>query len=356
MSASPEAIRTRLEAAAPLPRPGIPAWLRRSLPGLLLALGIGVASLGLTTLPLLARWQVSALTLAIVLGIVIGNAFGEALPKALSPGVVVAQQKLLRLGVILFGLRISFQQIAAVGASGLVIDIVIVTGTLLLGSVLGRRLFGLDRDTALLTAGGSAICGAAAVLAMERVLKPDPSKVAIAVATVVLFGTLDIFLYPWLFPHLGMDANQFGIFTGATVHEVAQVVAAGSAVGPASADTAVIVKLTRVMMLVPVLLFLSWYRARRDGATGARRGMVIPWFAVMFVAVSAINSLVTLPAGLKDVLLTIDTLALAAAMAALGMETRFVKLRALGPRPLLLATLLWGWLMGAGTLLVHVTA
>lgn len=242
---------------------------------------------------------------------------------------------------------------AAVGPAGLLIDVVIAGGTLWLGTTLGRRVLGLDRDTALLTAGGSAICGAAAVLAMERVVRPDPSKVAIAVATVVLFGTLDIFAYPWLFPHLGMDARQFGIFTGATVHEVAQVVAAGTAVTPAAADTAVIVKLTRVMLLVPVLLAISWLAARRSGTTGERGRMNIPWFALLFVAVSAVNSLVAFPDGLRNALLTLDTLALAAAMAALGLETRFAKLRALGPKPLLLAALLWVWLMGAGVVLVR---
>ena len=324
----------------------------RAMPGLLLALGIGLAGLWLANQPWLARWQVSPLTLAIVLGMILGNAFGTHLPAPLAPGVVVAQQRLLRLGVILFGLRITFQQIAHVGPEGLMLDVVIVCGTLLLGSALGRRVFGLDRDTALLVAGGSAICGAAAVLAMERVVKPEPSKVAIAVATVVLFGTLDIFVYPWLFPHLGMDVRQFGIFTGGTVHEVAQVVAAASAVSPAAADTAVIVKLTRVMLLVPVLLYLSWSGSRRAGATGRKGSMSVPWFALVFVAVAAFNSLATLPETLEHALLAIDTLALAAAMAALGMETRFAKLRALGPKPLLLATLLWAWLIGAGALLV----
>lgn len=341
---SPEAGDT-VETARRLP------WLPRTAPGLLLALGLGLAGLGLARVPMLAHWQISALTLAIVLGMLLGNLFGERLPAPLAPGVVLAQQKLLRLGVILFGLRISFQQIAAVGPAGLLLDVLVVCGTLLLGSLLGRRLFGLDRDTALLTATGSAICGAAAVLAMERVLKPDPSKVAIAVATVVLFGTLDIFVYPLLFPHLGMDARQFGLFTGATVHEVAQVVAAASAVGPTTADTAVIVKLTRVMLLVPVLLFISWRGSRQPGS-GAGGRMTVPWFALLFVAVSAVNSLVALPPALKDALLTVDTLALAAAMAALGLETRLAKLRALGPRPLLLASLLWAWLIGFGVLMV----
>lgn len=325
---------------------------RRIVPGLLLTLGIGVAALWLTRVPLLANWQVSALTLAIVLGMILGNTFGARLPNALAPGVTFSQQKLLRLGVILYGLRVTFQNIAAVGPEGLALDLVIVCGTLLLGTWLGTRLFRMDRDTSLLTAGGSAICGAAAVLALEGVIKPEASKVAIAVATVVLFGTLDIFVYPLLYPHLAMTAHQFGIFTGGTVHEVAQVVATGTAVSSEVADTAVIVKLTRVMMLVPVLLFFGWRHARSGHSGGGKRRMTVPWFALLFVVVSAFNSLVALPPAWKDALLTIDTLALAAAMAALGVETRFVKLKALGPRPLLLATLLWGWLMGAGTLLV----
>lgn len=348
MNALPESAAAASASKDPTPHA---ARALHAMPGLLLALGIGLAGLWLANQPWLAHWQVSPLTLAIVLGMVLGNAFGAHLPARVAPGVVIAQQKLLRLGVILFGLRITFQQIAHVGPEGLLLDGVIVCGTLVLGSTLGRWVFGLDRDTALLTACGSAICGAAAVLAMERVVKPEPSKVAIAVATVVLFGTLDIFVYPWLFPHLGMDARQFGIFTGGTVHEVAQVVAAASAVGPAAADTAVIVKLTRVMLLVPVLLCISWNQSRRAGGAGGG-GMHVPWFALIFVAVAAFNSLVVLPAPLKNALLTIDTLALAAAMAALGMETRFAKLRALGPKPLLLAFVLWGWLIGAGVLLV----
>lgn len=322
-------------------------------PGLVLTLAMGLAGYWLAAEPWLARWQVSALTLAIVLGMLVGNGFGAALPARLAPGVIFSQQKLLRLGIILYGLRITFQDIAAIGAGGLLIDGVIVGGTLLLGTRLGR-LFGLEADTALLTAGGSAICGAAAVLAMERVLRPDPGKVALAVATVVLFGTLDIFVYPALYPWLGMSVAQFGVYTGATVHEVAQVVAVGSAIGPAAADGAVIVKLTRVMLLVPVLLLLGWRGAGAGAGAGGRRRIDMPWFALLFVAVAALNSVVHLADGVREILLAIDTLALAAAMAALGLETRFAKLRALGVRPLLLAFVLWLWLMGAGYALVHV--
>ena len=333
--------------------PSSSGWLARQWPGLALATALGITGL------LLAQWgpfqhaQISALTIAIVLGIALGNALGTHLPQPLAPGVITAQQKLLRLGVILYGLRLSFAQIAAIGPAALFVDLVMVISTLTLAYWLGRRVFGLDRDSALLTGIGSAICGAAAVLALERVLKPDPGKVAMAVATVVLFGTIDIFLYPWLYPHLGMDAHHFGLYTGASVHEVAQVIAAASAISPATADTAVVVKLTRVLLLVPAL-FIFGAMAARGGVEGEPRARIRPpWFALVFVLVSIFNSMVVLPTDVRHVLLTLDTFLLAAAMAALGLETRVAKLRALGLKPLLLATTLWIWLMGTGFVLVH---
>lgn len=319
------------------------------LPGLLLALALGLAGLWAAQAPALASWQLSALTVAIVLGMLVGNTVGARLPASLSPGIHVAQRQLLRAGVVLYGLRLSFQEVAAIGVTGLAIDVVVVVSTLWLGVFAGRRWFGMDRHTALLTAAGSAICGAAAVLAVERVLRADPAKVAIAVATVVLFGTLDIFLYPFLYPYLGLDQAAFGVYAGATVHEVAQVVAVGSAISPDVADAAVVVKLTRVLLLVPVLFVLGWHEAK----AGGERVMVIPWFALGFLAVVAFNSVVVLPDAWRSALLTFDTLLLATAMAALGVETRLARLRALGPRPLLLAGVLFLWLSGGGYLLVR---
>ncbi|GAA0722189.1 YeiH family protein [Dokdonella soli] len=319
--------------------------LASRLPGLVFALLLGLAGLGLATLPAFSHLQLSALTLAIVLGMLLGNLVGERLPRRLAPGIAYAQRSLLRAGVVLYGLRISFQQIAAIGPGALVLDLAIVASTLGLGVWIGRRWLGLDRDTALLTACGSAICGAAAVLATERLLKPEPSKVAIAVASVVLFGTLNIFLYPYLQAHLALSPGSFGVYTGATVHEVAQVVAIGNAIGPDTTDTAVIVKLTRVLLLVPFLFLLGGWQARQGGARGA---ISIPWFALAFVGACALNSLITLPAALRERLLDLDTLLLATAMAALGLETRFARLRALGPKPLVLALFLFGWLSIGG--------
>lgn len=321
------------------------AFLAARLPGLAFALLLGLAGLGLAAIPAFARLQLSALTLAIALGMLVGNLVGARLPERFAPGIAFSQRELLRAGIVLYGLRISFQQIAAVGPGALLLDVTIVVSTLALGLWIGRRWLGLDRDTALLTACGSAICGAAAVLATERLLKPEASKVAIAIAGVVLFGTLNIFLYPQLASWLALPAEDYGVYTGATVHEVAQVVAAGNAVSPAAADTAVIVKLTRVLLLVPFLFLLGGWQAR-SGAGGGR--ITVPWFALAFVGVCALNSVVDLPAALRAGLLGLDTLLLATAMAALGLETRFSHLRTLGPKPLLLAFVLFVWLTVGG--------
>ena len=334
-----------------LPTP-LMSTLAARLPGLLFALLLGLAGLGLAKLPAFAQLQLSALTIAIVLGMLFGNLVGARLPAQITPGIAFSQRTLLRAGVVLYGLRISFQQIAAIGPGALLLDVAIVASTLGLGVWIGRRWLGLDRDTALLTACGSAICGAAAVLATERLLKPEPSKVAIAVASVVLFGTLNIFLYPQLYPHLGLTPVDFGVYAGATVHEVAQVVAVGNAIGPEATDTAVIVKLTRVLLLVPFLFLLGGWQARQGG--GARGAVSVPWFALAFVGVCALNSLITLPPTLRGWLLDFDTLLLATAMGALGLETRFARLRALGPKPLLLALCLFGWLSIGGYWLTRV--
>src|SRR5690606_32374158 len=143
------------------------------------------------------------------------------------------------------------------------------------------------RETSMLIGAGSAICGAAAVIAAEPVVRAQPHKVSVAVATVVVFGTLGMFLYPWLYPYLGLGEHAFGVYAGSTIHEVAQVVVAGRAVGEAAGSAAVIEKMLRVMLLAPFLLLLSSRLSREANAgSGEKAGIVIPWFAVLFVAVA----------------------------------------------------------------------
>lgn len=168
----------------------------------------------------------------------------------------------------------------------------------------------------------------------------------------VLFGSLAMLVYPLLYPLTGLDEGLFGIYIGATVHEVAQVVAAGDAVGPAALDAAVIVKLVRVMLLVPFLLIVGrWWAARDTGGEPGR--LTIPWFALGFLGMVLFNSLVQLPPQLHSALIVIGQLGMTMAMAALGYETRLERLAALGLRPFLLALGLFLLLTGGGLLSVR---
>lgn len=217
-----------------------------------------------------ASINLNSLTFAIIIGMVIGNVFNRFIPENFREGITFSSKRILRFAIVLYGFRITFQQIFAVGLDGLFADVVMLTTTYLFGYYLGTRVFKLDKDLCMLTAIGSSICGAAAVLGTDAVLKAKSHKVSLAVATVVLFGTISMFLYPFLFKLGLLSPEYFGVYIGSTVHEVAQVVAAGSAVSPAAMDTAVIVKLTRVMMLVPYLFLLGMYLAKKSGTKRER--------------------------------------------------------------------------------------
>lgn len=321
------------------------------LAGLLPVTAIVVAaSWAMQALPL-ERYGAGPLSVALLGGMLLGNML--PMPPALQPGIHFAQQKLLRLGVMLFGLHVSIGQLLQVGWQALGIDLLIMSVILVGGIWIGIRLFGLERDLAVMTAAGSAICGAAAVLATEPVVRGSSAHTSMAVATVVLFGTLAILVYPVIYHFSAIDPHSFGIYVGATVHEVAQVVAVGHSIGHGAEETAVIVKLMRVMLLAPVLLLLSVWWRRSESADAGRAKLTIPWFAFGFVAVVAANSFWQLPRGMHHELETLDTLLLAAAMAALGLETRFVRLRVLGFRPLLFAGVLFLMLLTGGDLLTH---
>jgi uncharacterized integral membrane protein (TIGR00698 family) len=330
------------------------------LPGILLSGAIAVLATELAKSAWMQANGISSLTLAIVGGMLAGNTVYPRIAAASARGVAFSKQKLLRAGIILFGLRLTFQDIGHVGAVGVMIDAIVLSSTFALSCWAGTRLFGLNRRTAMLIGAGSSICGAAAVMATEPVVRGRAEEVCVAVATVVAFGTLAIFIYPALY-HLNERMHwvsitpfAWGIFTGSTVHEVAQVVAAGKAVAETTADTAVITKLVRVMMLAPFLVLLSAYLSRNVEAPAAPAAPsqswhgVIPWFALGFIAVAGVNSLAVLPHAFVGAAINLDTLVLATAMAALGVSTQVSAIRAAGVKPLGLAALLFGWLIVGG--------
>jgi len=321
--------------------------------GLILCAALTGAGYILTQLPGVHDLGISPLVCALLLGFVAGNLpGGTALATRARAGLQFSTRWLLRGGIVLFGLSLTWQQITALGPRILLLDALVVAAVMLIGYQVGTRLLGLDRETALLTCAGSAICGAAAVLATEATIRARPASTAMAVATVVLFGSLAMLVYPLLYPLTGLDEGLFGIYIGATVHEVAQVVAAGDAVGPAALDAAVIVKLVRVMLLVPFLLIVGrWWAARDTGGEPGR--LTIPWFALGFLGMVLFNSLVQLPPQLHSALIVIGQLGMTMAMAALGYETRLERLAALGWRPFLLALGLFLLLTGGGLLSVR---
>ena len=316
--------------------------------GLALAGTVAAAAMALAKSDWAQHLGLSALTLAIVCGIVAGNTVFPAVATHVATGVDFSKNMLLRVGIVLYGFRITFQQIADVGWAGVTTAVMMAASTFLLSVVVGTRILKLDRQTAMLIGAGSAICGAAAVMAVEPVVRGQAHKVSVAVATVMVFGTLAMFAYPWLYPHLGLSEHEFGMFAGSTIHEVAQVVAAARSVGDAAAATAVIEKMFRVMLLAPFLLFLSIASRGENEADAGGARITIPWFAVLFIAASAANSLNVLPVRFVDALIEVDTMLLSVAMAALGLRTHVGAIRQAGVRPLLLAAVLFVFLIGGG--------
>lgn len=313
----------------PLPRPLLALG-----PGLALSLAVAVGAM------LLSRMLpgVSALVIAIAAGIAAANLV--PLPAALSPGLAVASKKLLRAGIVLLGLQVVLGDLLALGAPMLVVVVAVVAGgilsTLLLGQVLG-----VDRGLTILIACGFSICGAAAVAAAAGVTDPEEEheeRTITAIALVVLCGTLMILVVPALVALLDLPPETAGAWAGASIHEVAQVVAAGGAIGGGALALAVIVKLARVLLLAPVMAVLS-LQQRRAGGTEGRRPPLVPLFVLGFLAMVLVRSFLPPPAPVLECAALLQTGLLAAAMFALGTGVRLRRLLRVGLRPLTLAVL-----------------
>lgn len=325
---------------------------KSALNGLFFVILFAVTAKYLAASPIFQNLGISPLIIGILIGMIYGNTLRDELPTQWVPGVLFSTRLLLRMGIILYGFRITVQDVFAVGSAGLAVSFIIVATTFTLGSYVGMRFFKLDLHTALLTAVGTAICGAAAILATEPVIKSKPHKSAIAVSTVVLFGTLSMFLYPALYTAGFFSANptEFGIYIGGTIHEVAHVVAAGNAISPIIADTSIIVKMIRVMMIAPLLILLSiWlgYRTENQSKDKGKK-VIVPWFALAFIAVIMINSFNIIPIPVVTFCNELALFFLTMAMCALGMETNLNKFKGVGLKPFYLAFVLFLWVTCGG--------
>lgn len=321
--------------------------------GLLLTALIAACAGYISTLPWMVAHGMSVLVIAIVIGLVIGNTVYPRWQSHCAAGVGFSKQKLLRLGIILYGFRLTFQDIGHIGWAAVVIDILMVFSTFFIAYFIGVKWWRMDKTSTILIGAGSAICGVAAVMSTNAVVKSKPEQVSIAVATVVIFGTSTMLIYPELYHWFihsmpTVTQEQYGIYIGSTVHEVAQVVAVGRMISDTTGDYAVVTKMVRVMLLVPFLLLLSFFWQRQRTDNQQKQTITIPWFAFGFIAVTVLHSWITLPLMLVQLMQQISTAALAMAMAALGLTTHISVIKQAGFTPLLLGALLFVWLVVGG--------
>ncbi|MFB9979941.1 YeiH family protein [Mesorhizobium kowhaii] len=275
----------------------------------------------------------SPMILAVVAGMIYSNVLGT--PAHAKAGIAFSQRRLLRFAIVLLGFQLTLGQVVSIGAGGVGIVALTLGATFVFTITLGR-LIGVDAKLAQLIAAGTSICGASAIVATNIVTDARDEDVTYAVASITLFGTVAMLGFPLLAPVLGLDQHAFGLWAGASIHEVAQVIGAGFQNGTQSGEIATVAKLTRVAMLAPMVIALGLMARRKSSdQTAARPPM--PWFVAAFVAVVALNSLVTVPPEVKSAMALATTIMLTMGLAAMGLQADISQLRSRGLRPLALA-------------------
>ncbi len=310
-----------------------PFW-KTIIPGLTAAVVIAIAAMFLAE-----HYRASAMLFALLLGMAL-NFLGQE--GRTVPGVIWTASPLLRIGVALLGLRITFGEIAGLGLNVTLLVVTAVIATIVFGAIMSRFVRA-ENNFGVLTGGAVAICGASAALAVSAILPRHANNNRDATFTVIgvtALSTIAMVIYPLLSHAMGFTDRQAGIFLGATIHDVAQVIGAGYSVSPEAGDTATIVKLLRVAMLLPVILVLSivfrnQHVANADG-THPKKPPLLPWFAVAFGVLVALNSLVALPKELLTFANETSRFLLVTAIAAIGMKTQLKELVLLGWRPVVL--------------------
>jgi uncharacterized integral membrane protein (TIGR00698 family) len=332
-----------------LPVRSVPLHLRRLLPGTTIC-AVFALSAGFVS----DHHGGPQLLYALLFGMVFNHLLES--PR-MAPGIEFAAKFLLRLGVALLGARISLAQIAGLGWPPLAIAVLGVASTMGIGVLCARTWGRSDTAGGLLTGGAVGICGASAAMALSAVLPQDRNaeqRTLFTVVGVTALSTLAMIFYPPLARLLGLDAHAAGVFFGATIHDVAQVVGAGLLFSPHAADTAAVVKLVRVSMLVPVVFAVGLYARRRSGAARpASSWSVLPGFLLAFVALVALNSAGAVPQALASQLGQVSRWCLVIAIAALGVRTSLGQLAALGWRPFAVLVVETMWLAGTVLLALH---
>ncbi|HTM57277.1 MAG TPA: putative sulfate exporter family transporter [Candidatus Udaeobacter sp.] len=319
--------------------PAVGARLVSLLPGLIAAALLAALAVWLADQPWIKNTtHVSALLIVILLGMA-WRSF-RAVPAPLEPGVRLAQRPILRWAVAGLGFRLSLAELVKIGAPALAVVVISVTGALLFGWWFARRI-GVPEKLGLLLGVGGAICGASAIVAADSVVQGEKRDSALAMGVITLLGTIGIVIYPLLHHPLGLSDFAYGVWDGASLHEMAQVVAAGFGVSEEAARVATVVKLARICLLAPVVLYLGWSLRHQHRAAGKARVSPVPWFLVLFVAFAVLNSsgLITKPA--LEMAKTADLWLLCVGMAGVGIETSFHDLGRAGFGPVGVGAAQW---------------
>lgn len=316
--------------------------------GILAVLSFVIANTGF-----IKSLHLSALIVGVCLGVICSTFFIKY-KKPLENGVNFSAKRLLRAGIILFGFNVSLSGIINLGFKGIFIAAIMVITIFLIGNFIGIKLLKLDKQTAMLISVGSAVCGAAAVLAMESVLKSESYKSVLAVASVVIFGLIGMFLFPIILNTgiIPFDDMHKGLFLGASLHEVANVVGASGAISSPNNDivleNAIIIKMIRVILLVPLLFIVAFFMCKNEsGGT-----IYIPWFAVFFLLAIIFTSIVKLPSEILSLIKHISEVLLVFAMIALGLQIDFKRIKQIGKNIFILSIALFIFLAILGFLVV----
>jgi uncharacterized integral membrane protein (TIGR00698 family) len=319
--------------------PSISVLIRKFAPGLLFICAVTYSGF-------VIHWQfktVSPLVASLVLGVLIGNII--SIPRTFIPGQKFASKKVLRFGIVLLGTQLALKQVVDLGGRELIVVVGVVALTFLGTLWLGPRL-GVSKSLSLLIATGFSICGASAVAAMEGVVEAEEEEVTYAIALVTLCGSLAIVLLPLLRNTLGLsDPQLFGSWVGASVHDVAQVIATSSTGGETAVHAATVVKLSRVVLLAPLVASVSiWVRRSSSGLvvkSDKKHVSIVPLFVIGFLVMIAVRTTGVIPDNWLLKLKTIEQVCLASALVGLGSDVRIARLIKVGGRPLLLALISW---------------
>ncbi|MGC7846735.1 YeiH family protein [Desulforudis sp. 1088] len=311
--------------------------LRGSIQGFILAMVVGVIAHNVVSLPFFCVF--GQMVIAILIGI--GWRAVMGIPKHATVGINFASKRLLRYGIILMGVRLNLDAIVAAGSKVILLDAAVILLAIVVICFLGR-LFAVEERLALLTAVGTGICGAAAIAAVAPTVKANEDETVVSIASVALLGTIGSVLYVLLQSFWGMDSNSYGVFAGATLHEIAHVIAATQSAGSPAANMAILTKLGRVVLLVPVTFGISlWFNFRsvKKEQISGRYNLSIPWFLIGFLGMSCLRTIGLITDELASILLQISTLFLTIAMAGMGLSVEMVMFRRMGLKSLFIGLL-----------------